>query len=78
MVEYNLMNSSEELSKKFIDDNILGGIIQRCPRGGCLVEKIAGCNYIECRCGAKFCWNCKKLKGSGDGECKYGSECNSH
>ncbi|KAJ3500093.1 hypothetical protein NLJ89_g9943 [Agrocybe chaxingu] len=31
---------------------------KRCPRCQVMVEKTEGCNHIECRCGAHFCWRC--------------------
>lgn len=69
----------EKLSSEFIENQIANNIYQRCPAGGCIVEKISGCNFVECCCGAKFCWNCKKIKGTGNNNCPYGNVgCNSH
>jgi hypothetical protein len=33
---------------------------RRCPAAGCgfMVEREHGCNYMVCRCGAKFCYAC--------------------
>lgn len=71
-----LKMNTERLTQEFITAQVTAGMYQFCPAGGCLVEKISGCNYVECGCGAKFCWNCKKLKGA---QCPYGNaKCNSH
>ncbi|XP_074348046.1 E3 ubiquitin-protein ligase RSL1-like [Apium graveolens] len=38
---------------------------QRCPACHHCVERISGCNYVTCRCGTRFCYNCgKKVKVS--------------
>ena len=75
-----LLNSPVRISNDdtqyLIQELLDQGVIQRCPKG-CLVEKISGCNFIECKCGEKFCWNCHKPKGP-EG-CPYGNIiCNSH
>jgi hypothetical protein len=33
---------------------------KRCPAAGCghVVERIAGCNHMLCRCGVDFCYAC--------------------
>jgi hypothetical protein len=31
---------------------------RRCPNCRCWVEKLAGCDYIDCKCGSKFCFKC--------------------
>jgi len=31
---------------------------QTCPRCKAIVERISGCNYVVCRCGATFCYKC--------------------
>ncbi|EFJ51628.1 hypothetical protein VOLCADRAFT_87258 [Volvox carteri f. nagariensis] len=31
---------------------------QRCPQCRSLVERAGGCNYIRCRCGRQFCYQC--------------------
>ncbi|CAA7265212.1 unnamed protein product [Cyclocybe aegerita] len=31
---------------------------KRCPRCRVMMEKTEGCNHMECRCGAHFCWRC--------------------
>jgi hypothetical protein len=31
---------------------------QKCPWCGMLVERTTGCKTINCRCGARFCYNC--------------------
>lgn len=32
---------------------------KRCPNCGFYVEKSQGCNYMKCRCGLAFCYNCR-------------------
>ncbi|CAD8065840.1 unnamed protein product [Paramecium primaurelia] len=32
--------------------------ISRCPKCKVLVEKIAGCNFMTCKCGTYFCYQC--------------------
>lgn len=84
-MQHNYVNSvgsaqDEVLTSKYIMDQISTGSIKMCPRG-CMVEKISGCNYIECTCGTKFCWNCGKSKGATNTHmtCAYGNSiCNSH
>jgi len=31
---------------------------RKCPRCSIWVEKIAGCEYINCKCGIEFCYRC--------------------
>ncbi|KIY72169.1 hypothetical protein CYLTODRAFT_389049 [Cylindrobasidium torrendii FP15055 ss-10] len=31
---------------------------KRCPRCSVLITRIAGCNHMQCRCGAHLCWRC--------------------
>lgn len=31
---------------------------QTCPSCAVVVERVAGCNIMRCRCGARFCYNC--------------------
>jgi E3 ubiquitin-protein ligase RNF144 len=31
---------------------------RRCPKCAIWVEKIAGCEYINCKCGIEFCYRC--------------------
>ncbi|XP_065851201.1 E3 ubiquitin-protein ligase RSL1-like [Euphorbia lathyris] len=35
---------------------------RRCPRCRIFVERIAGCRYMKCRCGASFCYSCGSEK----------------
>ncbi|KAI6028938.1 hypothetical protein EDC04DRAFT_2715312 [Pisolithus marmoratus] len=35
-----------------------GQRIKRCPQCNVLIEKLDGCNHVECRCGAHICWRC--------------------
>ncbi|MCL4380502.1 IBR domain-containing protein [Candidatus Dependentiae bacterium] len=38
--------------------NVDPNIMQFCPRCHVLMERIAGCNHMTCRCGHEFCWLC--------------------
>lgn len=44
--------------------------VKSCPVCKYTIEKIDGCNHIECRCGKHICWVCLAYYGSSD-EC-YG------
>ncbi|KAJ9159148.1 hypothetical protein P3X46_024673 [Hevea brasiliensis] len=44
--------------------------IKSCPVCGYIIEKVDGCNHIECRCGKHICWVCSESFSSSD-EC-YG------
>ncbi|KAL0367958.1 UNVERIFIED_CONTAM: ATP-dependent RNA helicase DEAH12, chloroplastic [Sesamum calycinum] len=45
--------------------------VKMCPGCGFTIEKVEGCNHIECRCGQHVCWVCLELFRSSD-------ECYSH
>lgn len=34
---------------------------QRCPKCKFYVEKVSGCMFIKCRCGANFCYGCASV-----------------
>ncbi|KAI0317229.1 hypothetical protein OF83DRAFT_168885 [Amylostereum chailletii] len=34
------------------------GRVKRCPGCSVLIEKVAGCDHVSCRCGAHLCWRC--------------------
>ncbi|KAF8159255.1 hypothetical protein B0H34DRAFT_796535 [Crassisporium funariophilum] len=38
---------------------------QRCPTCRRVIQKSAGCNHMQCPCGAHFCWRCLKAFGAG-------------
>lgn len=40
--------------------------VKKCPVCGFTIEKVEGCNHIECRCGKHVCWVCLESFGSGD------------
>ncbi|KAL4579708.1 hypothetical protein LXL04_015867 [Taraxacum kok-saghyz] len=42
--------------------------VRVCPSCGFAIEKIDGCNHMECRCGRHICWVCLELFNS-SGEC---------
>jgi hypothetical protein len=44
---------------------------KRCPKCGNGMKRMFGCNHMECRCGAHFCWVCLKNQETGcNGECE--------
>lgn len=40
--------------------------VKVCPVCGYMIEKIDGCNHIECRCGRHICWVCLEFFSSSD------------
>lgn len=40
--------------------------VKNCPVCGYTIEKIDGCNHIECRCGRHICWVCLEFFGGSD------------
>ncbi|KAH7866605.1 hypothetical protein Vadar_022662 [Vaccinium darrowii] len=40
--------------------------VKQCPVCGYTIEKIEGCNHIECRCGKHICWACLEYFGTSD------------
>lgn len=40
--------------------------VKTCPSCGFTIEKLEGCNHIECRCGKHVCWACLEFFGTGD------------
>jgi len=40
--------------------------VKQCPVCGYRIEKIEGCNHIECRCGKHICWVCLEYFGTSD------------
>jgi hypothetical protein len=39
----------------------VAGDSRKCPGCGALVTKVAGCNHMQCPCGASFCWLCGRV-----------------
>lgn len=35
--------------------------VKECPYCGYTIEKVDGCNHIECKCGRHLCWVCLKI-----------------
>ncbi|KAH3932184.1 hypothetical protein HBI70_159430 [Parastagonospora nodorum] len=42
---------------------------KKCPKCGHGVKRMFGCNHMECRCGAHFCWVCLENINNCDGGC---------
>ncbi|KAI4325978.1 hypothetical protein MLD38_031337 [Melastoma candidum] len=40
--------------------------VQRCPCCGFIIEKVDGCNHVECRCGKHICWMCLEVYATSD------------
>ncbi|VFQ81169.1 unnamed protein product [Cuscuta campestris] len=40
--------------------------VKNCPACKCTVEKVDGCNHVECRCGTHVCWACLDVFQSSD------------
>ncbi|KAL6575899.1 hypothetical protein OROHE_000370 [Orobanche hederae] len=38
--------------------------VKMCPGCGFTIEKVDGCNHIECKCGKHVCWVCLEVFGS--------------
>lgn len=46
---------------------------KRCPKCSQGLKRMYGCNHMECRCGAHFCWGCMRSRDDCEGGC-YGDE----
>lgn len=42
---------------------------KKCPKCGHGLKRMFGCNHMECRCGAHFCWTCLENIDQCDGGC---------
>ncbi|KAK3005573.1 hypothetical protein RJ639_016035 [Escallonia herrerae] len=40
--------------------------VKNCPVCGFTIEKVDGCNHVECRCGKHICWVCVEFFGSSE------------
>ncbi|KAF8404659.1 hypothetical protein HHK36_009547 [Tetracentron sinense] len=40
--------------------------VKSCPVCGYMIEKVDGCNHIECKCGKHICWVCLECYSSSD------------
>ncbi|KAL5556528.1 hypothetical protein UlMin_038764 [Ulmus minor] len=40
--------------------------VKNCPVCGYTIEKVDGCNHIECRCGRHICWVCLQFYATSD------------
>ncbi|KAK2465893.1 hypothetical protein APHAL10511_001534 [Amanita phalloides] len=55
--ERELMNDPEEQERRNEQWALVSGA-KRCPSCRVFLQKTEGCNHMECRCGAHFCWLC--------------------
>ncbi|KAJ7243377.1 hypothetical protein B0H12DRAFT_1188595 [Mycena haematopus] len=39
--------------------------VKRCPNCSVWIEKNAGCNHMECKCGSHICWVCMRIFDAG-------------
>ncbi|KAJ4304575.1 hypothetical protein N0V90_000101 [Kalmusia sp. IMI 367209] len=60
-LEFGIDQETAELLKKWG--------YKRCPKCGNGVKRMYGCNHMECRCGAHFCWVCLKGRDECDEGC---------
>ena len=56
-------NNKDENDIKF-EEYVKGSRLKQCPKCKRWVEKIDGCDHIQCTCGAAFCYRCGKIKDS--------------
>lgn len=42
---------------------------KRCPKCSQGLKRMYGCNHMECRCGAHFCWGCLRSRDECEGGC---------
>ncbi|KAF2634893.1 hypothetical protein P280DRAFT_474336 [Massarina eburnea CBS 473.64] len=60
-LEFGIDKKTAELLKKWG--------YKKCPKCGNGVKRMHGCNHMECRCGAHFCWGCLKSQELCIGDC---------
>lgn len=48
----------EEASNSQVHDWAAGHDTGVCPSCSAMIERVAGCNHMTCRCGYSFCWLC--------------------
>ena len=69
--EYQRSVNKDENDTKF-EEYIKGNRLKQCPKCKRWVEKISGCNHIQCSCGTAFCYNCGNIKqNNSDHGCRY-------
>lgn len=47
---------------------------KRCPKCSQGLKRMYGCNHMECRCGAHFCWACLRDRDDCEGGCYEGED----
>ena len=71
--EYRISHSHTKEDQKF-EKFVKGKKYKQCPGCKIWVEKIEGCDFISCRCGMSFCYNC----GGDKTKCKCASKAGGH
>ena len=59
--EYQKSKKEDENDAKF-EEYVKGSKFKQCPKCKRWVEKISGCDHIDCPCGTPFCYRCGKIK----------------
>ena len=59
--EYQKLKKEDENDAKF-EEYVKGSKFKQCPKCKRWVEKISGCDHIDCPCGTPFCYRCGKIK----------------
>ena len=69
--EYQRSVNKDENDTKF-EEYIKGNRLKQCPKCKRWVEKVSGCDHIQCSCGAAFCYMCGNIKHPNEGHgCKH-------
>ncbi|CEL63312.1 hypothetical protein RSOLAG1IB_05356 [Rhizoctonia solani AG-1 IB] len=57
--KYDIVEKAPQTSDQ-VNEEYIAEHYKRCPNPSCglPIEKIDGCDHMECRCGHEFCWEC--------------------
>ncbi|KZP26834.1 hypothetical protein FIBSPDRAFT_781634 [Athelia psychrophila] len=53
-----MLHNDPEEQERLNDELAAQSGFKKCPRCAVWIEKTAGCNHMECKCGAHICWVC--------------------